>query len=230
MMACEAIKIETGKKLKLQGDYQGNDHDSYRDYSRYRATNYPGCHFQDEKVTTPDGFKEAYQAFCASGWNSITLDPQYGGQGLPKSLHMLIDEMICATNISFSLYPSLTNGAWNSIEAYGSDSLKKLYFPKMANGVWAGSMCLTEPHCGTDLGLLRSNAKPQDDGSYLVSGTKIFITGGEHDLAENIIHLVLARSTDSPEGIKGVSLFLVPKFLPTSDGTVGEQNSVVSII
>ncbi|MCP4271493.1 MAG: acyl-CoA dehydrogenase [Gammaproteobacteria bacterium] len=184
------------------------------------------CQFNDGKVTTPDGFKEAYQAFIESGWNSIALNPEYGGQGLPKSLHMMVDEMICATNVSFSLYPGLTNGAWNSIEAYGSDELKNLYFPKMAEGIWSGSMCLTEPHSGTDLGLVRTKAIAQDDGRYAITGTKIFITAGEHDLTENIIHLVLARTPDAPAGIKGISLFLVPKFLPNADTTPGEQNNV----
>jgi len=184
------------------------------------------CQFNDGEVTTPDGFKEAYQAFIESGWNSIAFDTEYGGQGLPKSLHMLVDEMICATNVSFSLYPGLTNGAWNSIEAYGSDELKDLYFPKMAEGIWTGSMCLTEPHSGTDLGLVRTKAIARDDGSYSISGTKIFITAGEHDLTENIIHLVLARAPDAPAGIKGISLFLVPKFIPNADTAPGEKNNV----
>jgi len=191
-----------------------------------READEQACQFNDGKVTTPDGFKEAYQAFIESGWNSIALDPEYGGQGLPKSLHMLVDEMICATNVSFSLYPGLTNGAWNSIEAYGSDEIKNLYFPKMAEGIWSGSMCLTEPHSGTDLGLVRTKAILKDDGSYAISGTKIFITAGEHDLTENIIHLVLARTPDAPAGIKGISLFLVPKFIPNADTTPGEQNTV----
>ncbi|MEJ2465829.1 MAG: acyl-CoA dehydrogenase family protein, partial [Candidatus Thiodiazotropha sp.] len=178
-----------------------------------RAGDEVGCQWKDGKVITPDGFKEAYHAFIEAGWNSIAFDPAYGGQGLPKSLHMLVDEMLCACNLSFSLYPGLTNGAWTALESHASQALKEIFFPKMANGVWSGSMCLTEPQCGSDLGLLRTKAEPQEDGSYRITGTKIFITAGEHDLTENIIHLVLARTLDAPAGIKGVSLFVVPKIL-----------------
>ncbi len=185
-----------------------------------------GCHWQDGQVTTPEGFKAAYRDFIEMGWNSIALDPEYGGQGLPKTLHMLIDEMICAANLSFSLYPGLTNGAWSALEDEAAPVLKDLYFPRMASGEWSGAMDLTEPHCGTDLGLLRTRAEPQEDGSYAISGTKIFITAGEHDLTGNIIHLVLARIPDAPAGIKGISLFLVPKFLPDADGNPGEANQL----
>lgn len=185
-----------------------------------------GCHFDNGKVTTPQGFKSAYKAFTEAGWGSIAMDANYGGQGLPKTLHMMIDEMVCATNLSFSLYPGLTNGAYSAMDAYADDRLKAIYFPKMAEGTWSGSMCLTEPHCGTDLGLLRTKAEPQADGSYLITGTKIFITAGEHDLTDNILHLVLARTPDAPPGIKGISLFLVPKIVVENDGSLGERNGV----
>jgi len=184
------------------------------------------CQFNDGQVTTPDGYKEAYNQYIEAGWNNIALDSEYGGQGLPKSLHLLVDELTCAANLSFSLYPGLTNGAWNSLATYGSEELKNTYFPKMAEGVWSGSMCLTESQCGTDLGLIRTKAEPQSNGSYTISGTKIFISAGEHDLTENIIHLVLARAVDAPEGIKGISLFLVPKYLVNDDGSLGEKNNV----
>ncbi len=191
-----------------------------------RSGDEEACQWQEGKVTTPEGFKEAYRDFTEAGWNSIAFDAEYGGQGLPKSLHMLVDEMICACNLSFSLYPGLTNGAWAALESYADPELKALYFPRMASGEWSGAMCLTEPHCGTDLGLLRTRAVPQDDGSYRISGTKIFITAGDHDLTDNIVHLVLARTPDAPAGIHGVSLFLVPKILPNSDGELGEANNV----
>ena len=191
-----------------------------------RSGDEEGCHWNDGQVTTPKGLKEAYAAFIESGWNSIAFDPEYGGQGLPKSLHLMIDEILCSTNLSFSLYPGLTNGAWGALESYASDELKDLLFPKMAEGTWSGAMCLTEPHSGTDLGLLRSKAEPQGDGTYKISGTKIFITAGEHDLTENIIHLVLARTPDAPPGIKGISLFVVPKLKINADGSVGEPNGV----
>ncbi|MCU7943208.1 MAG: acyl-CoA dehydrogenase C-terminal domain-containing protein [Candidatus Thiodiazotropha sp. (ex Cardiolucina cf. quadrata)] len=185
-----------------------------------------GCQWNDGRVTTPEGFKEAYAAFIEAGWNSIAFDPVYGGQGLPKSLHLMVDEMLSSTNMSFSLYPGLTYGAWTSLEAYASDEIKDICFPKLAEGVWSGSMCLTEPHCGTDLGLLRTKAEPLDDGGYSITGTKIFITAGDHDLTENIIHLVLARAPDAPEGIKGISLFAVPKMTINGDGTLGEPNNL----
>ncbi len=185
-----------------------------------------GCRFEDGAVITPKGYKEAYQVFCESGWGSLSMDPEYGGQGLPKVIHLMLDEMMSACNISFSLYPGLTNGAYTAMDAYASDELKAIYFPKMAEGSWSGTMCLTEPHCGTDLGLVRTKAEPNDDGSYRISGTKIFITAGDHDLTENILHLVLARTPDAPPGIKGISLFLVPKFLVNQDGSLGQANQV----
>ncbi|RDH80789.1 MAG: acyl-CoA dehydrogenase [endosymbiont of Galathealinum brachiosum] len=191
-----------------------------------RSGDEEGCHFENGNVTTPEGFKEAYKGFCEMGLNSLTSDPQYGGQGLPKTVAMLAEETMCGANFSFSLYPGLTAGAINSIELYGSEELKNTYLPNMVEGTWSGSMCLTEPHCGTDLGLCRTKAIVQDDNSYLVTGTKMFITAGEHDLTENIIHLVLARTPDAPEGIKGISLFIVPKLSINEDGTSGDANGV----
>ncbi len=191
-----------------------------------RSGDEASCQWHEGRVITPDGFKEAYRDFVQAGWNSIAFDPAYGGQGLPKSLHMLVDEMICACNLSFSLYPGLTNGAWGALETYAEQALKALYLPRLASGEWSGTMCLTEPHCGSDLGLLRTRAEPQEDGSYRITGSKIFITAGEHDLTENIVHLVLARTPDAPAGIKGISLFVVPKILPQEDGGLGEPNSL----
>ncbi len=191
-----------------------------------RSGDEEGCHFDNGNVTTPEGFKEAYNGFCEIGLNSLTSDPEYGGQGLPRSVATFAEEAMCGANFSFSLYPGLTAGAIHSIELYGSDELKKTFLPNMVDGSWSGSMCLTEPHCGTDLGLCRTKAIPQDDNSYLLSGTKMFITAGEHDLTDNIIHLVLARTPDAPDGIKGISLFIVPKISVTKDGSLGEANGV----
>jgi alkylation response protein AidB-like acyl-CoA dehydrogenase len=185
-----------------------------------------GCHYADNVVRTPQGFKEAYRAFVDGGWGALSSDPAYGGQGLPQSVAKLVEEMICGCNLSFGLYPGLSHGAYLALKSHGSEALKNLYLPKLVDGSWTGTMCLTESHCGTDLGLLRTRAVPQPDGSYRVSGSKIFISAGEHDLTENIIHLVLARLPDAPPGIRGISLFVVPKFLPKTDGTVGARNGV----
>ena len=191
-----------------------------------RSGDEEGCQWNDSVVTTPKGFKEAYKTFAENGWTALAGNPVYGGQGMPKSLSVLFEEMIHATNTSFALYPLLSNGATLCLDAHASDELKELYLPKMYSGEWAGTMCLTEPHCGTDLGIMRSKAVPNGDGSFQVSGTKIFITGGEHDLTSNIIHLVLAKLPGAPEGSKGISLFLVPKFLPDASGNAGERNGV----
>ncbi len=185
-----------------------------------------GCSHSGTEVTTPKGFKEAYQQYCEGGWQGINGDPNYGGQGLPKSLHVLVEEMLYASNTSFTLYPSLTAGACAAIGAHASDELKSIYLENMQSGVWSGSMCLTEPHSGSDLGILKTKAEPNENGSYRISGTKIFITGGEHDLAENIIHLVLARLPDAPAGPRGISLFLVPKFFVNADGSIGDRNPI----
>lgn len=168
-------------------------------------------------VKTPSGFKQAYQAFTSGGWTGLACDPEYGGQGLPHVLNMMVEEMICSANLAFGMYPGLTHGAINALTAHGTQQQKDDYLPKLISGDWSGTMCLTEPQCGTDLGLIKTRATPDADGSYRLKGTKIWITGGEQDLTENIIHLVLAKLPDAPEGVKGISLFLVPKFL--EDGT-----------
>jgi alkylation response protein AidB-like acyl-CoA dehydrogenase len=184
-----------------------------------RSGDAAGCVYENGVVRTPEGFKAAYERFVEGGWVGLAADPAYGGQGLPKTLRLAIDEMCSSANLSFSTYPGLSTGALNLIERHGSDELKERYLPQLVTGTWSGTMCLTEPQCGTDLGLIKTRAVPNDDGSYAVTGTKIFISAGEHDLAGNIIHLVLARLPDAPAGIKGISLFLVPKFLPRDDGS-----------
>jgi alkylation response protein AidB-like acyl-CoA dehydrogenase len=185
-----------------------------------------GCTYENGVVRTPKGFKEAYKQFCDGGWTSVTCDPAYGGQGLPATVGFAVTEIITASNQAFGMYPGLSHGAYEALHTHGSEELKKAYLPKLADGTWAGTMCLTEPQCGTDLGLIRTRAEPQADGSHSITGTKIFISAGEHDLTENILHLVLARLPDAPGGTKGISLFLVPKFLPTKDGGVGERNGI----
>ena len=185
-----------------------------------------GCTWNDGEVTTPAGFKEAYQTYCEGGWNGLTADPEYGGQGLPGVLGIAFAEMMSSANMAFGMYPGLTHGAYEAIHRWGTDEQKQTYLPKMVTGEWTGTMNLTEPHCGTDLGLMRTKAEPQDDGSYSITGTKIFISAGEHDMAANIIHLVLAKIPGGPEGIRGVSLFVVPKFLVNGDGSIGERNGV----
>lgn len=191
-----------------------------------RSGDEEGCTWKDGAVTTPKGFKEAYALFRDGGWTSISCDPAYGGQGMPAVVNILVEEMICSSNLSFGMYPGLSHGAYVSLAAHGSEELKAAYLGKLVDGTWSGTMCLTEPHCGTDLGLLRTAALPQDDGSYAITGTKIFISAGEHDLTENILHLVLAKIPGGPKGVKGISLFLVPKFLPDAAGNPGERNAV----
>lgn len=180
-----------------------------------------GCTFDNGTVTAAPGFKDAYQQYAQSGWGSFTGDPAYGGQGLPEVLNMPITEMISACNVSFGLFPALTHGAYNAIHFHGSDELKTRFLPKMITGEWTGVMCLTEPQAGTDLGLIRTRAEPNADGSYSITGTKIFISCGEHDAAENIIHLILAKLPDAPPGVKGISLFVAPKFFED-----GERNKI----
>ncbi len=185
-----------------------------------------GCVYENGAVRTPTGFKDAYSQYIAAGWQGLSCSTDYGGQGLPHTLGFAIEEFICSANLSFGTYPGLTNGAFGAIEAHASGELKKQYLPKMAAGVWSGTMCLTEPHCGTDLGLIKTRAEPAGDGTYKITGTKIFITAGEHDLTQNIVHLVLAKLPGAPLGTKGISLFLVPKFLPDGSGEPGMRNGV----
>lgn len=180
----------------------------------------------DGAVKTPQGFAEAFKLYGESGWVGLGGDETFGGQGMPKMLTMLTDEMMFATNQSFALYPNLTTGASLCLLSAGTDEQKATYLPKFYSGEWAGTMCLTEPHAGTDLGIIKTRAIPNADGSYAITGTKIFITGGEHDLTDNIVHLVLAKLPDAPAGSKGISLFIVPKFLVNADGTLGERNGV----
>ena len=185
-----------------------------------------GCRLENGKVTTPAGFKEAYKALIEGGWTGLIGDPHHGGQGLPYVLGLMVNEMMASANMAFTMYPGLTSGAIEAIEIGGTDAQKALYLPKMIAGQWTGTMNLTEPHCGTDLGLLRTRAEPQSDGTYRITGTKIFISAGEHDLAENIIHLVLAKIPGGPDGVKGISLFIVPKFLVNPDASLGDRNAV----
>ena len=180
-----------------------------------------GCTWDNGAVRTPKGFKEAYDAFTQAGWCGVSSDPEYGGMGLPQLVNTAMQEMICSANFSFGMYPGLSQGAYEALEHYGTDEQKQTYLPKLVTGEWSGTMCLTEPHCGTDLGLIRTKAVPNDDDSFNITGTKIFISAGEHDLTENIIHLVLAKLPDAPDGVRGISLFVVPKFLPENMGVNG---------
>lgn len=184
-----------------------------------------GCHFENGVVRTPEGFKEAYKLFSEGGWCGLSGDPAYGGMGMPLTLNFALQEMICSANMSFGMYPGLSEGAYNALHLHGTDEQKQIYLPKLVTGEWSGTMCLTEPHCGTDLGLIKTKAIPNGDGSYAITGTKIFISAGEHDLTKNIIHLVLAKLPDAPDGVKGISLFVVPKFMPKDD-SVGARNGV----
>jgi alkylation response protein AidB-like acyl-CoA dehydrogenase len=195
-----------------------------------RSGDEEGCHLENGVVRTPAGFIDAYRQFTEGGWNALVSPTQWGGQGLPEAVGKLVEEMICATNVSFSLYPGLTGGAIVAIDAYASEALKTAYLPKMVSGQWTGAMALTEAHCGTDLGLLRTRAEPLGEDefgkTFKVSGAKIFISAGDHDLTENIVHLVLARLPDAPKGVKGISLFLVPKRLPDTSGNPGRANGI----
>jgi len=177
-------------------------------------------------VRTPPGYKEAYKKFIEDGWTSLSCDPKYGGQGMPRTVSAFFDEMISSSSLAFKLYSELTLGAYNCIHHHATDEIKDKYLPKMVEGKWSGTMCLTEPVCGTDLGLLKTKATEQSDGTFKITGQKIFITSGDHDLTENIVHLVIARASDSPPGTKGISLFLVPKFIVKDDGTIGSRNGV----
>jgi len=191
-----------------------------------RSGDEEGCVLENGVVRTPAGFREAYAAFVDAGWPGLAHAPEHGGQGLPRVLQLLFDEMLSSANFSFGLFPGLTRGAIEAIERHADDGLKQLYLPPMVEGRWMGAMALTEAQAGTDLGLLRSKAEPLEDGGYAITGSKIFISAGEHDLAENIIHLVLARLPDAPPGVKGISLFLVPKVLPGEGGGLGPRNAL----
>ncbi|MET0587002.1 MAG: acyl-CoA dehydrogenase C-terminal domain-containing protein [Novosphingobium sp.] len=211
----DAVIEEAGKftseviaPLNSSGDQQG-------------CTRHP-----DGSVTTPDGFKAAYDQFCEAGWGTLSAPTEFGGQGLPHVLGFVLEEFLCSANQAFAMYPGLTNGAVGAILAKASPELQHRYVPKMVSGEWSGTMNLTEPQCGTDLGLIRTRAVPQADGSCSITGTKIFISAGEHDLSQNIIHLVLAKTPDAPDSTKGISLFIVPKFLVTEDGSLGDRNAV----
>lgn len=187
-----------------------------------------GCKLDQatHEVTPPKGFKEAYAKYVEGGWAALSCDPEYGGQGLPFVVNQCVYEMLNSANQAWTMYPGLSHGAYEALHAHGTDAQKKLYLPKLVSGEWTGTMCLTEPHCGTDLGLLRTKAEPQADGTYKLTGNKIFISAGEHDMTSNILHLVLARLPDAPQGSKGISLFLVPKFNVAEDGAIGSRNGI----
>ena len=191
-----------------------------------RSGDEEGCGFDNGVVTTPKGFKEAYTKYVEAGWPSMGGHEEFGGQGLPGSAGIAISEMTGTANWSWSMYPGLSHGAIATVEEHGTEQQQNTYLPKLISGEWTGTMCLTESHCGSDLGLLKSKAEPQADGSYSISGTKIFISAGEHDMADNIIHIVLARLPGAPAGTKGISLFIVPKFIVNEDGSLGERNGV----
>ena len=185
-----------------------------------------GCHLKDGVVTTPAGFKEAYAQFVAGGWQGLSFPVEYGGQGMPMSLNLFKSEMMGAANWSFNMYPGLSFGCINTLLQYGTDAIKTVYLPRLVAGAWTGTMCLTEPQCGTDLAQVKTRAEPQADGTYALTGTKIFISSGDHDLAENIVHIVLARLPDAPAGTRGISLFVVPKNVVAADGSIGARNNV----
>ena len=185
-----------------------------------------GCHYENGVVRTPRGFRDAYDAYRAGGWPAMVASPDYGGQGLPHLAGVVLDEMLCSSNLSFSMYPLLAHGAVGALQRWGDEELNRRFLPRLVDGSWTGTMCLTESHAGTDLGMIRTRAIPAGDGAYLVTGTKIFISAGEHDLTDNVIHLVLARLPNAPAGTKGISLFVVPKRLPTEDGVAGSPNGV----
>ncbi len=193
-----------------------------------RSGDAEGCHYDNatHSVTTPKGFKEAYAQYVEGGWPALSCAPEFGGQGLPHTVNQCLYEMLNSANQAWTMYPGLSHGAYEALVAHGTEEQKKTYLPKLVNGQWTGTMCLTEPHCGTDLGLLRTKAEPQADGSYKITGNKIFISAGEHDVAENIVHLVLARLPDAPKGSKGISLFVVPKFMVNADGSLGARNPI----
>lgn len=184
-----------------------------------------GCRLENGVVRTPTGFHAAFEQMRDGGWTALDCDPEYGGQGMPYVVGIAAGEMFSASNMAFTMYQGLTHGAYSAIHAHGSDAQKAMYLPRMVTCEWTGTMNLTEPHSGTDLGILRTKAEPQDDGSYLITGQKIFISAGDHDMSENVIHLVLAKAPGGGEGTKGISLFIVPKFLVNEDGSLGARNA-----
>jgi alkylation response protein AidB-like acyl-CoA dehydrogenase len=186
-----------------------------------------GCHYENGVVRTPRGFREAYDAYRQGGWPAMVAPTEFGGQGLPHLSHVVVDELLCSANLSFSMYPLLAHGSVGALARWGDEEVKQRFLPRLVDGSWTGTMCLTEPHAGTDLGMIRTRAVPAGDGAYLITGTKIFISAGEHDLTDNIVHLVLARLPDAPPGTKGISMFVVPKRLPTDEGLPGSPNGVV---
>jgi len=192
----------------------------------YRSGDEEGCHWDKSVVTTPKGFKEAYQKYVEGGWPTMTASAEFGGQGLPESVGVMINEMLATGNWAWAMYPGLSHGAKHTLEVHGNQEQQQIYLTKLVEGKWTGTMCLTEPHCGSDLGLLKTKAAPQADGTYKITGTKIFISAGEHDMAENIVHIVIARLVDAPQGTKGISLFIVPKFLPDGKGNIGKRNGL----
>jgi hypothetical protein len=206
-----------GRQVRLRGGLSAQRQRRHRGLQARPATH---------AVTTPKGFKEAYAQYVEGGWPALSCDPEFGGQGLPLVVNQCMYEMLNSANQAWTMYPGLTHGAYAALHAHGTPEQKQTYLHKMTSGEWTGTMCLTEPHCGTDLGLMRTKAEPQPDGTYRITGNKIFISAGEHDMADNIIHLVLARLPDAPPGIKGVSLFIVPKFHVNADGTLGERNGI----
>jgi alkylation response protein AidB-like acyl-CoA dehydrogenase len=192
----------------------------------YRVGDTEGCQWSADGVKTPTGFREAYAKFAEAGWPSLSAPEQFGGQGLPESMGILMNELLGGSNWPWAMYPGLSHGAKHTLQAHGTAEQQRIYLTKLVSGQWSGTMCLTEAHCGSDLGLLKTRAEPQADGTYKISGTKIFISAGEHDLTENIVHIVLARLPDAPKGTKGISLFIVPKFVPDSNGEKGARNAV----
>ncbi len=221
------VHADTNKELIDQVLEEGGKFCSEVLFPINRSGDEEGCHYEgDGVVRTPKGFKEAWEQFKEAGWPTLTCDPEYGGQGLPAVVGMMFQEMMNSANQAWTMYPGLTHGAYDCLHAHGTPEQKALYLTKLVSGQWTGTMCLTEPHCGTDLGMLRTKAEPTGDGSFKISGTKIFISSGEHDMAENIIHLVLARIPDAPVGTKGISLFIVPKVVPNADGSLGARNGI----
>ena len=221
------VHAEVGRDLIDQVLEEGGKFASEVLFPLNRDADEEGCTYEgDGNVRTPKGFKQAYEQYVEAGWPTLTCTTEYGGQGLPQVVGTALLENLNSASQAWTMYPGLSHGAYECLHEHGSDEQKAAYLPKLISGEWTGTMCLTEPHCGTDLGMLRSKAEPQADGSYKISGTKIFISSGEHDMAENIIHLVLARLPDAPEGTKGISLFIVPKFNLTADGGVGERNGI----